>query len=173
MKKTSSLNAQIGILAGCLKSLNSLKNSNLPTYKLSLVEQLAYCLRDLQYTILKKPLPYRSKQLQRMSIYEIMSFISEKVSALKNEDIAFSRELYNIKQQLTPVKSYIDLHSNTTDVIPTSETDNNFNAKKFLDEINLTSYGSKFKKFLSPDILRAAAELLEKEQQIHADEDLF
>jgi hypothetical protein len=173
MKKASSLNAQIGILTGCLKSLNSLKNSNLPTYKLSLVEQLTYCLRDLQYTILKKPLPYRSKQVQRMSIYEITQFISEKVSILKEEDIAFSKELYNIKQQLVPVKSYIDLHSHTIGAIPASETDNNSNAKKFLDEIKLTSYGSKFKKFLSPDIFRAAAELLEKEQQIHADDDLF
>ena len=173
MKKASSLNMQIGILASCLKSLNSLKNSNLPTYKLSLVEQLTYCLRDLRYMILKKPLPYRSKQLQRMNIYEIISFISEKVSVLREEDTAFSKELYSIKQQLVSVKSYIDLHSHTINMIPASETDNNFNAKKFLDEINLTSYGSKFKKFLDPDILRAAAELLEKEQQIHADDDLF
>lgn len=166
MKKPLSLNSQIGNLANSLKELKALKASNnLSQEQLERIENITYSVRDIQYRLLGTVPPIRKKQKQPslpMSI--ILHILSVEYS--KKDNMDYAQACYSIRNRLQVVQNYIDLHPGCLDLQKTDiEDTTEARACKFLDSIRNTSIHGALSKYLTPEVLRTASNIVAKEQQ--------
>lgn len=168
MKKPLSLNSQIGNLSNSLKELKVLKTSNsLSQEQLERIENITYSVRDIQYKLLGSVPPIRKKQKQPslpMSI--ILHILSVECSKKDNTNIDYAQACYSIKNRLQTVQNYIDLHPGCLDLQKTDTEDTTeAKAHKFLDSIRNTSIHNSLSRYLTPEVLRTASNIIAKEQQ--------
>ena len=172
MKKPLSLNSQIGNLSNSLKELKALKASNsLSQEQLERIENITYSIRDIQYKLLGVVPPIRKKQKQPslpMSI--ILHILSVECSKKDDINIDYTQMCYSIKNHLQTVQNYIDLHPGCLDLQKTDiEDTTEAQAYKFLDSIRNTSIHNSLSKYLTPEVLRIASNIITKEQQAGTD----